>query len=71
MMTGSGSALFGLFPSRELRDRAAEWFRKEFPSYQVHPFTMVSRGRYRALWRRQLEVSPGNRTWPPQDRYAR
>ena len=71
MMTGSGSALFGLFPSRELRDRAAEWFRKEFSSYQVHPFAMVTCGRYQALWRRQLEVSPGNRTWPPQDRYAR
>jgi 4-diphosphocytidyl-2-C-methyl-D-erythritol kinase len=71
MMTGSGSALFGLFPSRELRDRAAEWFRKEFSNYQVHPFAMVTRGRYQALWRRQLEVSPGNGTWPPQDRYAR
>jgi len=71
MMTGSGSALFGLFPSRELRDRAAGWFRKEFSSYQVHPFAMVTRGRYQALWRRQLEVSPGNRTWPPHDRYAR
>jgi 4-diphosphocytidyl-2-C-methyl-D-erythritol kinase len=71
MMTGSGSALFGLFPSRELRDRAAEWFRKEFSNYQVHPFAMVTRGRYQALWRRQLEVSLGNRTWPPQDRYAR
>jgi 4-diphosphocytidyl-2-C-methyl-D-erythritol kinase len=71
MMTGSGSALFGLFPSRELRDRAAECFRKEFSSYQVHPFAMVTRSRYQALWRRQLEVSLGNRTWPPQDRYAR
>jgi 4-diphosphocytidyl-2-C-methyl-D-erythritol kinase len=71
MMTGSGSALFGLFPSRELRDRAAEWFGKEFSNYQVHPFAMVTRSRYQALWRRQLEVSPGNRTWPPQDRYAR
>jgi 4-diphosphocytidyl-2-C-methyl-D-erythritol kinase len=70
MMTGSGSALFGLFPSRELRDRAAEWFRKEFSSYQVYPFAMVTRGRYQTLWRRQLEVSPGNQTWPPQDRYA-
>jgi 4-diphosphocytidyl-2-C-methyl-D-erythritol kinase len=71
MMTGSGSALFGLFPSVELRDRAAGWFRKEFSSYQVHPFAMVTRGRYQALWRQQLELSPGNRTWPPQDRYAR
>jgi 4-diphosphocytidyl-2-C-methyl-D-erythritol kinase len=71
MMTGSGSALFGLFPSRELRDRAAGRFRKDFSSYQVHPFAMVTRGRYQALWRRQLELSPGNRIWPPHDRYAR
>jgi|SRR5579859_2022248 len=71
MMTGSGSALFGLFPSRESRDRAAEWFKKEFSSYQVYPFATITRGRYQALWRRQLEVSPGNRTWPPQDRYAK
>jgi len=71
MMTGSGSTLFGLFPGRESRDRAAERFRKEFSSYQVHPFAMVTRSRYQSLWRRQLEVSPGNRTWPPQDRYAK
>jgi 4-diphosphocytidyl-2-C-methyl-D-erythritol kinase len=71
MMTGSGSALFGLFPSRQMRDRAAGVFRKELPSNQVYPFTMVSRGRYRALWRRQLAISPESKTWPPQDRYAR
>jgi len=71
MMTGSGSAVFGLFASRELRDRAAGRFRKEFPGNQVYPFTTVSRGRYRSLWWRQLGVSPENKTWPPQDRYAR
>jgi 4-diphosphocytidyl-2-C-methyl-D-erythritol kinase len=70
MMTGSGSALFGLFPSRELRDRAAKWFGKD-SNYQVYPFATITRSRYQALWRRQLEVSPGNRTWPPQDRYAK
>jgi 4-diphosphocytidyl-2-C-methyl-D-erythritol kinase len=70
-MTGSGSALFALFPNRELRDRAGAKFRKEFAGNQVFPFTMVSRGRYRALWWRQLAVSPKDRTWPPQDRYAR
>jgi 4-diphosphocytidyl-2-C-methyl-D-erythritol kinase len=70
MMTGSGSALFGLFVNRELRDRAAGWFRKELPSNQVYPFTMVSRSRYRALWWRQLAVSSESKTWPPQDRYA-
>ena len=71
MMTGSGSALFGLFANRELRDGAAGAFRKEFPSNQVYPFQMVSRGRYRALWWRRLAVSSESRTWPPQDRYAR
>lgn len=70
MMTGSGSALFGLFPSRESRDRAAELFRKEFQGNQVYPFAMVSRGRYRALWWRQLGVCSKSKTWPPQDRYA-
>jgi 4-diphosphocytidyl-2-C-methyl-D-erythritol kinase len=70
MMTGSGSALFGLFPSRQLRDRAASSFRREFPGNQVYPFSMVSGSRYRALWRRQLAISPENKTWPPQDRYA-
>jgi 4-diphosphocytidyl-2-C-methyl-D-erythritol kinase len=70
MMTGSGSALFGLFATRERRDRAAKVFRKEFQSNQVYPFTMVSRGRYRALWWRQLAVTSESRTWPPQDRYA-
>lgn len=68
MMTGSGSALFGLFPSREVRDRAAGLFRSEFRGNQVYPFSMVSRGRYRALWWRQLGVC--SKTWPPQDRYA-
>jgi len=71
MMTGSGSALFGLFANRQSRDHAAGSFRKDFPSNQVYPFTMVSRGRYRALWWRQLAVSSENKTWPPQDRYAR
>lgn len=70
MMTGSGSALFGMFANRELRDRAAGMFRKEFSSNQVYPFTMVSRDRYRALWWRQLAVASENKTWPPQDRYA-
>jgi 4-diphosphocytidyl-2-C-methyl-D-erythritol kinase len=71
MMTGSGSALFGLFANRELRDGAAGAFRREFPSNQVYPFRMVNRGRYRALWWRQLAVSSESKSWPPQDRYAR
>jgi 4-diphosphocytidyl-2-C-methyl-D-erythritol kinase len=71
MMTGSGSALFGLFANRELRDRAAGSFRQELPGNRVYPFTMVSRGRYQSMWWRQLAVSSESKTWPPQDRYAR
>jgi 4-diphosphocytidyl-2-C-methyl-D-erythritol kinase len=70
MMTGSGSALFGLFPSRELRDRAAGLFRKDFARDQIYPFNVVSGRRYRALWWRQLGISSEGKTWPPQDRYA-
>jgi 4-diphosphocytidyl-2-C-methyl-D-erythritol kinase len=70
MLTGSGSALFGLFASRESRDRAAGMFRSSFAGVPVYPFNMVNRSRYRALWWRQLRISPESRTWPPQDRYA-
>ena len=71
LMSGSGSALFGMFPSREIRDRALDSFRKEFDQDKVHRVTTVSRSRYRALWRRQVGVSSDTRLWPPQDRYAK
>ena len=70
LMSGSGSALFGIFPSRQLRDRAVESFRKDFAKDKVYPVTMISRSRYRALWRRQLAVPVDSKVWPPQDRYA-
>jgi 4-diphosphocytidyl-2-C-methyl-D-erythritol kinase len=59
LMSGSGSTLFGIFPSRELRDRAAGMFRREFAGDQVHSVQLVSRSRYSALWRRQLESVRG------------
>ena len=71
LMSGSGSGLFGIFPSPELRDRAAQWFRREFDNDKVHRVNTVSRRRFRALWRRQLEISSDSKTWPPQDRYAK
>lgn len=70
LMSGSGSALFGMFPSRELRDRAYESFRRDFDKDKVHRVMTVSRGRYRALWKRQLGVSSDTKLWPLQDRYA-
>jgi 4-diphosphocytidyl-2-C-methyl-D-erythritol kinase len=72
LMSGSGSTIFGIFRSGQLRDRATRWFRKEFAAGQVHPVSLVRRSQYRAMWRRQLGVQLDNKLWPWQskDRYA-
>ncbi len=70
LMSGSGSTMFGVFQSRVARDRAVEWFRKEFAADQVHLITTINRSRYRALWRRQLAAFSDSDLWQPQDRYA-
>jgi len=69
LMSGSGSTIFGIFPSREVRDRAVRLFRQDFAKDQVFPVTMVSRSRYQKLWQRQLSVPVGNKLWPwpPQE----
>jgi 4-diphosphocytidyl-2-C-methyl-D-erythritol kinase len=59
LMSGSGSTVFGIFQSRQLRDRAMGWFRKRFAADQVHPVSLVRRSQYRALWQRQLGVNIG------------
>jgi len=46
MMTGSGSALFGLFGTREQMLRAAG----SLADQHVYPISLVSRARYRSLW---------------------
>ena len=65
LMTGSGSAVFGLFRSREQAIRA----REDLKGTRSFPFTLVSRARYRALWRRALAEHIEPATWPPQSRY--
>jgi 4-diphosphocytidyl-2-C-methyl-D-erythritol kinase len=68
LMTGSGSALFGLLDSRDSAVRARDAFRE----YQAFTIALVSRRRYQQLWRRQLkEHLQENDTWPPQSRYGR
>jgi 4-diphosphocytidyl-2-C-methyl-D-erythritol kinase len=68
LMTGSGSALFGLFDTRDSAVRAREAFR-DFRAFTV---ALVGRRRYQRLWRRQLkEHLLKNDTWPPQSRYGR
>jgi 4-diphosphocytidyl-2-C-methyl-D-erythritol kinase len=67
LMTGSGSALFGVFGSPVERDRAAASFGRE----TVFSVKLVSRRSYRALWWRQLGDHLGEKTWPPQSRYLK
>jgi len=74
MMTGSGSALYGLFSGREEISRALRWaaspsgLRAEEKAFRVSP---ISRARYRSLWGRALAEHTIPRTWPPQSSYTR
>jgi 4-diphosphocytidyl-2-C-methyl-D-erythritol kinase len=68
MMTGSGSAVFGLFEDRAQAARAAEGFQRPDAPYG---FSLVNRVRYQSLWQRALDKHIVGRTWPPRSRYAR
>jgi len=67
MMTGSGSALFGLFPSSDEVNRAIELLKGQ-PAFRI---STVNRARYRAMWWRALAGHIDGRIWPPRSRYAR
>ncbi|MCE5310035.1 MAG: 4-(cytidine 5'-diphospho)-2-C-methyl-D-erythritol kinase [Acidobacteriales bacterium] len=67
MMTGSGSALFGIFDSRKDAARVLPSFGRE----KAYSVTMVSRARYRAMWQRQMAVHCVERIWPLRSRYLR
>jgi 4-diphosphocytidyl-2-C-methyl-D-erythritol kinase len=69
-MTGSGSAIFAIFGSRPERDRAETELKGK---YQVIPATLVTRGSYQRLWRRQLSqyIRMDKSLWPLQSRYAK
>ena len=70
-MTGSGSAIFGIFADAEKLNRA----RKSFPDTTVFPISFLSRAQYRSAWRqalgRALHVSAKGNPWPPQSLSAR
>jgi 4-diphosphocytidyl-2-C-methyl-D-erythritol kinase len=66
MLSGSGSALFGVFRDRSQAGRACEVLGKE----QALPIRFVTRAGYRARWWRDLEAHLAERVWPPQSRYA-
>ncbi|MGA2589240.1 MAG: 4-(cytidine 5'-diphospho)-2-C-methyl-D-erythritol kinase, partial [Bryobacteraceae bacterium] len=66
LMTGSGSALFGLFRTPEQINRATNSFVGE----RVFPISLVSRARYRSLWWRLLRPHIEDKLWPPLSRCA-
>lgn len=67
LMSGSGSAVYGIFSGKAQADRALKSFRKDI----AFPITLVSRARYRALWLRWLGAHRIQSEWPPRSRYAR
>jgi 4-diphosphocytidyl-2-C-methyl-D-erythritol kinase len=66
-MTGSGSAIFGIFAKPAQLKRAA----KSFPDNTVFPMSFISRAQYRSAWRRALKLHVEGTLWPPQSPYAR
>ncbi len=63
LMSGSGSAVFGLFPEREKLPRAIQSLGKE----RVFPITLVSRPKYRSEWWKRLGAHTKQNLWPPQN----
>lgn len=66
LMTGSGSALFGLFNDSETVERVVQSLRAE----NVYAITLFNRKRYRSEWLRRLKPHIVNQLWPPRSRYA-
>ena len=66
LMTGSGSALFGLFPDCNGINRATELLGE----VETFPISLVGRARYRAMWRRTLKEHTTPGLWPLQSRYS-
>ncbi|MDP9054168.1 MAG: 4-(cytidine 5'-diphospho)-2-C-methyl-D-erythritol kinase [Acidobacteriota bacterium] len=66
-MTGSGSAIFGIFSKQSQLERAA----KSFSDGTALPISFVSRAQYRSAWRRALKLHVKGTLWPPQSPYAR
>lgn len=75
-MTGSGSAIFGVFEEAGQLKRAAESFQAESIKgakstiHAVFPVSFVSRSQYRFAWRRALKLHVEGTEWPPRSRYA-
>jgi 4-diphosphocytidyl-2-C-methyl-D-erythritol kinase len=77
-MTGSGSAIFGIFDNPGKLERARLGWEKQASltksNDRVYSVSFVTRTRYQSAWRRALILdTKGNEndTWPPRSRHAR
>lgn len=66
LMTGSGSAIFGLFNDSEMAARVVQSLGAE----NVYPITLLTRARYRSQWLRCLRPHIATNLWPPRSLYA-
>jgi len=65
-MTGSGSAVFGVFNDAVSLERA----RTMFPRERVFSVSFLSRAQYRSAWKRALKQHTEGDQWPPRSLYA-
>jgi 4-diphosphocytidyl-2-C-methyl-D-erythritol kinase len=65
-MTGSGSALFGIFEDALSLERA----RVRFSSERVFSVSFLNRAQYRSAWNRALKPHSEGDLWPPRSPYA-
>jgi 4-diphosphocytidyl-2-C-methyl-D-erythritol kinase len=65
-MTGSGSAIFGIFDDSASLERA----RSMFPRDRVFSVSFLSRAQYRSAWKRALKQHTEGDQWPPRSLYA-
>jgi len=69
-MSGSGSALFGVFASDQDRDRAMDALSGSRAGLRLERVSFVGRKRYQAAFWKALAPHMKENTWPPQSRYA-
>jgi 4-diphosphocytidyl-2-C-methyl-D-erythritol kinase len=66
-MTGSGSAIFGIFSKTGQLERARTLFMNGRQQVKtVFPISFLSRAQYRSAWRRALKLHVEGTLWPPQ-----
>jgi 4-diphosphocytidyl-2-C-methyl-D-erythritol kinase len=69
-MSGSGSAVFGVFASGPERDRAMDALTGWRAGLRLERVSFVGRKRYQAAFWKALAPHMKENTWPPQSRYA-